>query len=300
MKNIPKTTRELLETNFFIDKAIPELKQESSDGTIKTVFRLIDKTYVEGVLIPTDNRTTACISSQVGCNAKCSFCATGKMAFKRNLTAGEIYDQVFEINKQSEEIYNAKLSNIVFMGMGEPLLNYENTLGSLDRIISEKGLGFSPRRITLSTVGIPKMIKKLADDDIKFNLAVSLHTANNEKRNKIIPINRKYPIDTLMESLVYFHEKTKKRITFEYLLLENFNNNIDDAQELAELCKAIPVKINLIEYNEIDNSNFKKSAEEKTIAFANYLESKNMLVQIRKSRGQDIDAACGQLALKHK
>lgn len=300
MRNLPKALINLLNEHFILDKIKIFREQKSSDGTIKVSFKLSDNEIIEGVLIPTTNRVTACISTQVGCSLTCAFCATGKLGFTRNLTSLEIYDQVAILTKLSEENYGQPLSNIVYMGMGEPLLNYQNVIQSVEKITSENGMAMSPYRITISTVGISKMIKKLGDDKVKFNLALSLHTATDSKRRSIMPVNEHNSIRTLIEALKYFHQKTKTRITIEYLLLYNFNDNLDDAKELCRFCRNFPVKINLIEYNEVANSGFKKSGEQKTLEFIDYLESKNLIVNLRRSRGKDIDAACGQLANKDK
>jgi 23S rRNA (adenine2503-C2)-methyltransferase len=255
---------------------------------------------MEGVLIPTTSRTTACISSQVGCSLACTFCATGRLKLLRNLTAGEIVDQVVYLKRQAEERYNQTLSNIVYMGMGEPLLNYKNVLRSVELITAENGLGMSPRRITVSTAGIAKMIKKLGDDEVKFNLALSLHAANDEKRNKIMEINETNNLAALAEALVYFHEKTGTRITYEYIIFKDFNDGIEDAAELAKFCKHVPCKVNIIEYNPIDDGVFQQADIDKVDRFAAFLEERNIVVNIRRSRGKDIDAACGQLANKNK
>ena len=300
MRNISKAIINLLNEHFILDKIKIFREQKSNDGTIKVSFKLSDNEIIEGVLIPTTNRVTACISTQVGCSLSCAFCATGKLGFVRNLTFIEIFDQVAILTKLSEENYGQPLSNIVYMGMGEPLLNYQNVIQSVEKITSETGMAMSPYRITISTVGISKMIKKLGDDKVKFNLALSLHTAIDSKRRGIMPVNEHNSISTLIEALKYFHQKTKTRITIEYLLLHNFNDNIDDAKELCRFCRNFPVKINLIEYNEVANSGFKKSGEQKTLEFIDYLESKNLIVNLRRSRGKDIDAACGQLANKNK
>jgi len=298
MTNLSKTARTLL-GKFFI---IPAIKihslQISKDETIKTSFKLIDNNIVEGVLIPSKNRMTACISSQVGCLLGCQFCATAKLGYKRNLKFDEILDQVSIINKQSLEHHKLPLSHIVYMGMGEPLLNYLDVMKSIEKITSEDGLGMSPRRVTLSTVGIPDKIKKLGDDKIKFNLAISLHTANDLKRTSIMPVNKKYPLLQLVEAIKYFYKKTEGRITYEYILFKDFNDSLNDAKELAEFCKISPCKINLIEYNSTGHSKFLQTSKLKFKAFADFLESKNMIVNIRKSRGFDINAACGQLANK--
>lgn len=300
MSNLGKELREKLETHFFIDKIVLDDQQISSDRTIKCAFQVEAGKVVEGVLIPTTSRTTACISSQVGCSLSCTFCATGKLKLMRNLTAGEIVDQVVYLRNQAEERYGQALSNIVYMGMGEPLLNYKNVLRSTEMLTSEEGLGISPRRITVSTAGIAKMIKKLGDDQVKFNLALSLHAANDKKRSQIMEINDSNDLESLQEALEYFHEKTGSRVTFEYIIFKDFNDNLEDAQELAAFCRCVPCKINIIEYNPIDEGGFKQADPEKVNAFAKYLEDRNLVVNIRRSRGKDIDAACGQLANKNK
>ena len=298
MTDLSKTCRELLKINFTFQKATPVKTLESADGTVKIAFGLFDGSIIEGVLIPSGGRFTACVSSQVGCPLACVFCATGMLGFKRNLTAGEIFDQVAYLDKLAFERTNspAGLSNIVYMGMGEPLLNYENVKKSIEMITSADGMGMSPQRITVSSLGIPKMIKKFADDDMKFHLAVSLHSAGNEKRNRLLPYNLKHPLDELMEALKYYYRKTGKRFTLEYILFNGINDSLSDARELAAFCKNFPVKINLLEYNPVEGTGLFPSAQEKMTQFADFLEKKNMVVNIRKSRGKDIDAACGQLA----
>ena len=296
MTNLSKPLRTVLARNFSIHPVRINNVQLSKDGTIKSGFLLYDDNVVEGVLIPTKARATACISSQVGCSLACSFCATGKLKFRRNLEIGEIFDQVTIIRKQANEQLNRQLTNIVLMGMGEPLLNYANVLKAMNRVSSLEGLGMSPQRITLSTAGISKMIEKLGDEKVKYNLALSLHATNDKKREKIIPGNRTNSLDSLSKALDYYYSKTKNRVTFEYLLLRDFNDTLQDAKELAEFCKVIPCKINLIEYNPAGNDLFHPSTTEKTNDFAEFLKGKNLIVNIRKSRGKDIDAACGQLA----
>ena len=297
MTNLSKPTRAILAENFIINTIKIAGAQQSSDGTVKFAFELHDGKIVEGVMIPAPGRMTACISSQVGCNVGCSFCATGKLGFMRNLSVGEIFDQVVEISRRSEET-GQKLTNIVMMGMGEPLLNYDNVIKAIDRITAPDGWGMSPRRITLSTSGIVRKIKQLADEKVRFNLAVSLHAANDKSRSDIMRINDTYPLEELGEALVYFHEKTGSRVTFEYLMLNGINDSLEDAKQLAQYCKQLPVKINLIEYNATDDPRFAKSEEKRTNAFVSYLESKNLIVNLRRSKGEDIDAACGQLANK--
>ncbi|MEE4198026.1 MAG: 23S rRNA (adenine(2503)-C(2))-methyltransferase RlmN [Bacteroidales bacterium] len=300
MTNLSRSLRDLLKAHFYVQAVNIETIQVSKDKTIKVTFRLIDDLLVEGVLIPTENRATACISSQVGCSLGCEFCATGKMGLKRNLTVGEIFHQVTEIMKLAHEQYNLSLTNIVLMGMGEPLLNYENVLSAIGQISSEEGLGMSPQRITLSTVGLPRMIRKLADDQVKFNLAISLHAASNKQRSEFMPVNRRNSLEDLRDALIYFNQKTGQRITFEYLLMRGINDSLQDARNLAEYCKNFPVKINIIEYNSTHDQRFKRSSNEVFDQFVSFLKSKNLVVNVRRSRGQDIDAACGQLAAKKK
>ncbi|MFN3405494.1 MAG: 23S rRNA (adenine(2503)-C(2))-methyltransferase RlmN [Cytophagaceae bacterium] len=300
MTNLSASLRNILKENFTINSLSVDKKQVSSDRTIKSAFRLFDGNLVEGVLIPQDDRMTACVSSQVGCSLTCKFCATGYMERKRNLEAAEIYDQVVQIKNQAEENYNTPLTNIVYMGMGEPLLNYANVLKSAELITSPEGLNMSPKRITVSTAGIAKMIKKLGDDLVKFNLALSLHAANDVKRNQIMPINETNSLENLKEALRYFYDKTGTRVTYEYIVFHNFNDEVQDAKELYEFSKNIPCKINIIEYNPIAQASFVNTAEDKLLKFQAFLESKGIVVNVRRSRGKDIDAACGQLAIKDK
>ncbi|MBB78837.1 MAG: 23S rRNA (adenine(2503)-C(2))-methyltransferase RlmN [Crocinitomicaceae bacterium] len=300
MTNLSKSLRDKLNMSYFIDNIELKDQQISLDKTIKCAFKINGGEIIEGVLIPTKSRTTACISSQAGCSLACKFCATGRLKLIRNLSPGEIFDQVVYLKNEAEKIYNKTLNNIVYMGMGEPLLNYKNMLRSIELICSKDGLGMSPKRITVSTAGIAKMIKKLGDDLVKFNLALSLHAANDKKRSLIMEINNSNNLNSLRESLKYFYEKTKSRITFEYIIFKNFNDTIEDAEELAKFARCVPCKINIIEYNSIDEGNFKQADSKKVDDFANYLKQKNMIVNIRRSRGKDIDAACGQLANKNK
>lgn len=299
MSNLSIETRKWLGENFHIHQATIKERQVSRDGTVKCAFAVENDKIVEGVLIPTTSRMTACISSQVGCSLACKFCATGRLKMMRNLTAGEIFDQVVGLMNEANERYQIPLSNIVYMGMGEPLLNYKQVMQSIQMITSPDGLGMSPQRITLSTAGIAKMIMKLGDDQTKFNLALSLHAANDEKRNKIMDINESNNLHVLREALRYYYSKTESRVTFEYIIFKDFNDSLRDAKELAEYSKSLPVKINIIEYNSIDGGEFQQAEQEKVNAFAAYLESKNMIVNIRRSRGKDVDGACGQLANKN-
>jgi 23S rRNA (adenine2503-C2)-methyltransferase len=298
MTNLSLKTRELLAEHFEIRTVQVAEKQVSIDRTIKSSFELFDKNLVEGVLIPNDDRMTACVSSQVGCSLTCKFCATGYMDRKRNLDAAEIYDQVVRIRDQAEEHYQTPLTNIVYMGMGEPLLNYANVLESVRYITSPEGLGMSPKRITVSTAGIAKMITKLGDDEVKFNLALSLHAANDLKRNEIMPINESNTLEALKESLLHFYKKTGSRITLEYILFYRFNDSMEDAQELWEFARQFPCKINIIEYNPIAEASYTNTDPKTLEKFAAFLEAKNMIINVRRSRGKDIDAACGQLAGK--
>jgi 23S rRNA (adenine2503-C2)-methyltransferase len=299
MSNLSLSTRQFLAEHFTLHKIKLSDEQISSDKTIKCAFEVEPGKIVEGVLIPTSSRMTACISSQVGCSLACKFCATGRLKMMRNLTAGEIYDQVVYLRNEAESRYQIPLSNIVYMGMGEPLLNYKNMMTSIEKITSPEGLGMSPQRITVSTAGVAKMIKKLGDDGAKFNLALSLHAANDAKRNKIMEINETNDLASLAEALKYFHERTGTRVTFEYIIFKDFNDSIKDAHELANYCKNLPVKVNIIEYNPIDDGEYQQASPERVDAFAKFLESKNIIVNVRRSRGKDIDAACGQLANKN-
>ncbi len=298
MSNLSKNLREKLEANFVILSVRLDKVQISNDRTIKSGFRLHDGHLVEGVLIPTDSRMTACISSQVGCSLTCKFCATGYMNRERNLDASEIYDQVILIKNQAEENYQSPLTNIVYMGMGEPLLNYAAVLESVEKITSPEGLDWSPKRITVSTAGIAKMIKKLGDDGVKFNLALSLHAANDKKRDQIMPINESNTLVNLIEALNYFYNKTGNKITLEYIIFHGFNDTLEDARELLNFCKKVPSKVNIIEYNPISEANFVNADPEAIDKFAQYLEKNRVVVNVRRSRGKDIDAACGQLAIK--
>ena len=299
MSNLSKTLRQKLVEQFTLPALSLDATQLSEDGTLKTRFRTFDDHMIEGVLIPTTERKTACVSSQIGCSLSCKFCATGYMERKRNLSFDEIYDQVVMIKQQTEKTYDANLSNIVFMGMGEPLLNYKNVLAAIERITSPEGLGMSPRRITVSTAGVAKGIKQLGDDQVKFKLALSLHAANDKKRNEIMPINESNNIQALVEALNYFYKKTGNEITFEYILFKDFNDSEKDAMELTKLYRQVPADlINVIEYNSIDQFPFDKPDEDGFERFVDMLQKNRVNVRVRRSRGKDIDAACGQLANK--
>jgi 23S rRNA (adenine2503-C2)-methyltransferase len=298
MTNISKETRTQLQENFVINHIKVDTLQKSKDGTIKNAVRLHDGLIVESVLIPTSKRTTACVSSQVGCSLDCSFCATARLKRMRNLNPDEIYDQVVAIHRESILYHSRPLTNIVFMGMGEPLMNYKNVLESIDKITSDEGLGMSPKRITLSTSGVPKMIKKLADDEVKFNLAVSLHSAIQETREQIMPFAKSFTLQDLQESLEYWYSKTKKRITYEYVVWKGINDKEEDIKALVRFCKYVPSKVNLIEYNPIDDDNFQQADDKSIQNYITQLEANRIPVTVRRSRGKDIDAACGQLANK--
>ena len=298
MTNISKETREMLKENFVINHIEVDSMQRSKDGTIKNGIRLHDGFVVESVLIPTEKRTTACVSSQVGCSLDCRFCATSRLKRMRNLNPDEIYDQVVAIDKQSQLYHNRKLSNIVFMGMGEPLMNYNNVVKSIDKITSPEGLGMSSKRITVSTSGIPKIIKKMADDAVKFNLAVSLHSAIDSVRTSIMPFNETFPLKDLGDSLIYWFEKTQRVVTYEYIVWEGINDKKEDITALVNFCKLIPCKVNLIEYNPIDDGEFQQANSRVMDNYISNLEMHDIVVNVRRSRGKDIDAACGQLANK--
>jgi 23S rRNA (adenine2503-C2)-methyltransferase len=298
MTNVSKDTRAMLEAHFVINHIKVDTMQRSSDGTVKNAVRLHDGLVVESVLIPTETRTTACVSSQVGCSLDCNFCATARLKRMRNLNADEIYDQVAAIDKESRLYHNHPLSNIVFMGMGEPLMNYNNVIKAIEMITSPTGLGMSPKRITVSTSGIPKMIKKLADDEVKFKLAVSLHSAIDDIRSRIMPFSSNFPLADLRESLEYWYRKTGSKITYEYVVWKDINDNKESIDALVKFCKYVPCKVNLIEYNPIDDGEFQQASEASINAYIRALEANDIVVKVRRSRGKDIDAACGQLANK--
>ncbi|MEI8135897.1 MAG: 23S rRNA (adenine(2503)-C(2))-methyltransferase RlmN [Bacteroidota bacterium] len=300
MSNLSKNLRDYLNTNFAINAVQISELQVSNDKTIKCAMRLHDNYVVESVLIPHQTRFTACISSQVGCSLTCKFCATGKLKRMRNLNADEIYDQVVLIKNTALERYNAPLTNIVYMGMGEPLLNYNEVISSVEKITSPQGLGMAAKRITVSTAGVAKMIAKLADDKVKFHLALSLHAASDEKRNHIMPINETNSLENLASSLNYFIDKTGTRPTFEYIAFKDYNDSIEDAQDLVNFCRKVKSKVNIIEYNPIDDGEFKQTTRERLKAFTDHLEKNGIICNVRHSRGKDIDAACGQLANKNK
>ncbi len=298
MTNLSLATRQILKDNFAINHIHVDNMQRSEDGTIKNAVKLYDGLVVESVLIPTKDRITACVSSQVGCSLDCKFCATARLKRMRNLSPDEIYDQVVAIRQQAELFFNRPLTNIVFMGMGEPLLNYTNVIEAIDKITSPEGLNMASKRITLSTVGITKMIRKMADDGVKFNLAVSLHDAINETRSSIMPINETNSLEELADALKYWYQKTKRRVTYEYVVWKGINDSEEHARALLKFCKHIPCKVNLIEYNPIDDGEFQQASDDAINMYQRLLTDNGIVARIRKSRGKDIDAACGQLANK--
>lgn len=298
MTNLSLPTRELLKEHFVINHIKVDTMQRSADGTIKNAVTLHDGLIVESVLIPTEKRITACVSSQVGCSLACKFCATARLKRMRNLSPDEIYDQVAAIKEQAEQFFGRPLTNIVFMGMGEPLLNYANVTAAIEKITSQKGLNMATKRITVSTVGVAKMIVKMADDGVKFNLAVSLHSAINETRSSIMPINDTNSLEELADALRHWYDKTKRKVTYEYVVWKGINDKEKDAQALLKFCKVIPSKVNLIEYNPIDDGEFQQASEATINMYIDLLERNGITARVRKSRGKDIDAACGQLANK--
>ena len=300
MRNISSKTKKKLEENFYFNQTKIKKKEQSQDGTIKFLFCFFDGKIGEGVLIPQKDRYTACISSQVGCSLDCTFCATGKMKLERNLMYQEIYDQVVLINNTCKKEYSSKLTNIVYMGMGEPFLNYNNVIKSIEKINSERhGLGFSQKRITVSTSGISKIIKKFSEEQLKVNLALSLHSANNKTRTKIMSINETNDIDSLKKELLEFYKKTKIKPTFEYVLLKDINDTKEEIQQLIKLCKQIPSKVNFIEYNEVENTQYKKTDKKRAEEILRVFDNNKITAKFRQSRGEDINAACGQLATKN-
>lgn len=299
MSNLSKELREKLGQSFTLPALVVDGTQYSADGTIKSRFRTFDGHFVEGVMIPTTERLTACVSSQIGCSLSCKFCATGYIEKKRNLQFDEIYDEVMLINQQCEKIYQKKITNIVFMGMGEPLMNYRQVLKAIERITAPDGLAMSPRRITVSTAGVSKLIRQLGDDDVKFNLALSLHAATDKKRNEIMAINESNDLKSLVEALNYFYKMTGNKVTLEYILFDKFNDTLKDADDLIKIYRQVPADlVNIIEYNPIEFARFKKPDEQTVEAFMTYLEKNRVNSRLRRSRGKDIDAACGQLANK--
>ena len=299
MSNLPNDLIQFLTENFKLNKSKVKTSKKSFDGTIKFVIQLYDNLIVEAVLIPSNKRITACVSSQVGCSLDCNFCATSKIKKMRNLESYEIFDQIMLLNKESINHFSSPITNIVFMGMGEPLLNYKNVIESIDQITSDFGIGISYKKITLSTSGISKMIRKMADDNLKFNLAISLHTALEKTRNKVMPFSKSFPIKELVDSLEYWYKKIKRKITFEYLIWKEINDDFEHINALVSICKRIPSKVNIIEYNDTDDSVFQNADDKWINNYLTTLKENRIPVSVRRSRGKDIDAACGQLANKY-
>ena len=298
MTNLSRKAIDLLKKNFFVDYSVIHSKVKSKDGTVKYLIKLYDGKLIESVLIPSKNRVTICVSSQVGCSLDCNFCATATLKKERNLFFYEIYDQVNILNNQSLIIFNKPITNIVFMGMGEPLLNFSNLIRSIDIISSKDGLSISPKRITVSSAGIPKIIKKMADMKVNFNLAISLHSAIQKKREMLMPFSNKINLDELLKSLIYWYDKVRKITTFEYIIWENINDSLEDIEELVKFCKQVPSKVNIIEYNDIGDKNYRSASKEKISNYQKYLDENKITNTIRYSKGNDINAACGQLARK--
>ncbi len=298
MTNLSKSLREQLSEHFEINHVEVDQMQRSEDGTIKNAVKLHDGLIVESVLIPTEKRITACVSSQVGCSLDCDFCATAGLKRMRNLNPDEIYDQVVAIKNQGDEYFGRPLTNIVMMGMGEPLLNYKNVIAALEKVTSEEGLGMAARRITLSTVGIPKLIKRMANDGVRFNLAVSLHSAIQSTRERIMPLASKNHLDELLESLQHWYQVTKRKVTFEFVVWRGVNDTDEEIEALVSFVKKVPSKVNIIQYNPIDNGDYTQAPQERVDAYIQALNNVGVVAKVRQSRGQDIDAACGQLANK--
>lgn len=304
MTNLSKELRSELEKHCTITTIEESSRQTSNDGTTKFLFRLHDGKLIESVLIPdfyddgVANRLTVCVSSQVGCVFGCSFCATGKMGFFRNLIAGEIVDQLQAINDLSMERYGKKITNIVYMGMGEPFHNYQAVINSAHIVCDELSLEMSPRRITISTVGLGKQIRQFAKEEQPFNLALSLHAAMDDKRNEIMPINESMNLNDLREALEYYYQQTENSVTYEYLLFDHFNDGAEDAASLAKIVHWIPSKVNIIMYNNVAEVTLKRAQENRLNVFLKMLIDKGVRATVRRSRGDDIDAGCGQLAIR--
>lgn len=296
MTDLSLETRELLKEKALFSKLVIKDKQVSKDGTIKYLFELIDGNFVEAVLMRFDNRAnlTACISTQVGCPMGCSFCATAKLGFKRNLDTNEIVQQIFLIQADT----GLKITNIVYMGQGEPLLNFDNLLNSIKIFREQFQIG--ARRITVSTCGIIPQIEKLADLNFQSTLAISLHASDNEKRKQIMPVSNKYPYDKLIDTLKKYTDKTGRRVTIEYVLIKDVNDTLEDAKKLAYSISKLKSNVNLIVYNQNEYSQYKKPLKENVMRFKYILEASGKKVTIRLERGGDIDAACGQLSSKMK
>ena len=300
MSNLSDNLKNLLDKEFVLKKPIEIKSYKSIDGTIKYSIQLFDKNLIEAVLIPSKNRITACISSQVGCSLDCKFCATSRLVRKRNLLFYEIFDQLFYLNEQSKIHFKRQISNVVFMGMGEPLLNFKNVVKAIQKMKMECGLNFSAKKITISTSGIPKAIKQIANENLNCNIAVSLHSAIQKTRQIIMPFSEKFPLDDLVESLKYWYRVTKKKILYEYIIFDGINDNIEHVKALVRVCKILPCKVNFIEYNPTGNETFRQCKIEKLHLYQRQLTSEGIINTFRISRGRDIKAACGQLVNSNK
>ncbi|MBD3170452.1 MAG: 23S rRNA (adenine(2503)-C(2))-methyltransferase RlmN [candidate division Zixibacteria bacterium] len=291
MVNISSTLRAKLDENLIIGKLKLADKQSDETGTEKFLWNLNDGETIESVLIPDGERLTLCISSQVGCPLDCQFCATGQIGFKRNLNSGEIVNQYLQADTSEER----RITNIVFMGMGEPLLNYENLLTALRIFISDEAIAFGAKKITVSTSGVAPKIKKLAEEGMKTGLAFSLNAADDKLRDKLMPINRRYNLEDNLKALKHYAKLSGRRVTFEYVLIKNVNDSLDDAGKLAKMVHGIPCKINLIRYNPVDGTGFEAPDDDAVLAFRDYLYPRAPAVTLRESKGSSIAAACGQL-----
>lgn len=295
MTNLSKDLREKLKLEFELNNFKILQKQESTDGTKKYLFDILDDNAIETVLMQYHHGKTICVSSQVGCKMGCKFCASTGIKFVRNLTAGEIVEQILAVQRDE----NVKISNIVFMGIGEPLDNYDNVMKAIKILNNPKGLNIGARHISISTSGLVPKIYELADQDLQCTLSISLHATNNEKRSEMMPINNKYNIEELMKACKYYINKTNKRISFEYALAKDNNDNLEDAKELVKLLHGMLCHVNLIPINKIENGKYIKSSNENIIRFRDYLNEKGIIATIRRELGSDIDAACGQLRKKN-
>ena len=294
MVNLPLSLREKLKENFDLHIFKIIAKQESKDGTKKYLFDVLDGNAIESVLMEYKHGYTICVSSQIGCKMGCKFCASTGVKFARSLEAGEIVEQLQAVERDT----GIKISNVVFMGIGEPLDNFENVLKAISLINNQKGINIGARHISISTSGIVPKIYELADKELQCTLSISLHSASNEKRSEMMPINKKYNIQELMKACKYYIEKTNRRISFEYALVKENNDNLDDAKELVKLLKGMLCHVNLIPINKIENGKYNKSTNENIMKFRDYLNSHGIVATIRRELGSDIDAACGQLRKK--
>jgi len=298
MTNISKEVRRLLSEKAKINVLKLVRKEKSKDGTIKYLFELPDGNKIETVFIPEREWNTLCVSTQVGCPIGCSFCLTAKDGFTRNLTCGEIVDQYVQVQKDVGE--ENRISNVVFMGMGEPLLNFESVKKAVEILTGKNGIDLSTRKVTISTVGIIPGIRRMAKEMNRVKLAVSLHGTTNEVRNKLVPINRKYPIEELFKALREYPADNTRRIMIEYVMLKGINDSMEDAKRLVKLIRGLPVKVNLIPFNPYEGAEFEPSSRRQIERFQRYLWDNNIAAFIRESKGQDISAACGMLRAKDK